>query len=188
MPQTDASAVALARDGDSDAFRALVDRHSRAVYRLAHRMTGNPQDAEDVVQETFLKLFRHLDSGGDTRNIRGWLFTVAAHAARDRQRARRRWIPWLPAHEPHVQPASMRDEDGRLKQARAALGRLPERDRRLLLLRAQGLSYREIADAAGIRPGSVGRLLARAVDRWAATRKDGNEYGLLEERSHPGTR
>jgi len=56
MPHTDATAVALAREGDSDAFRALVDRHSRAVFRLAHRMTGSPQDAEDVVQETFLAL------------------------------------------------------------------------------------------------------------------------------------
>ena len=174
--------------GSAEAARDLFESHGGAIYRFAAVLVRHHQDAEDVVQETFLKLFRHLDSGGDTRNIRGWLFTVAAHAARDRQRARRRWIPWLPAHEPHVQPASMRDEDGRLKQARAALGRLPERDRRLLLLRAQGLSYREIADAAGIRPGSVGRLLARAVDRWAATRKDGNEYGLLEERSHPGTR
>jgi len=67
--------------------------------------------------------------------------------------------------------------------------RLPERDRLLLLLRAQGLSYREIADAARIRPASVGRLLARAVDRWAASRKDGNLYdSLLERHSPPGTR
>jgi len=43
MPHTDATAVALAREGDSDAFRALVDRHSRAVFRLAHRMTGSPR-------------------------------------------------------------------------------------------------------------------------------------------------
>src|SRR5260370_37280131 len=60
MPQTDATTVALARDGDSEAFRALVDRHSRAAYRLAHRMTGNPHDAEDVVHETFLKAYKQL--------------------------------------------------------------------------------------------------------------------------------
>ena len=60
MTHTDAAAVALARDGDSEAFRALVERHSRAVFRLAHRMTGNASDAEDVVQETFLKAYRQL--------------------------------------------------------------------------------------------------------------------------------
>ena len=72
MPQTDAAAVALARDGDSEAFRALVERHSRAVYRLAHRMTGTPQDAEDVVQETFLKAYKQLsrfESQGELRHV-----------------------------------------------------------------------------------------------------------------------
>lgn len=174
--------------GSAEAVKELFESHGGAVYRFAAVLVRRHQDAEDVVQETFLKLFRHLESGGDTRNIRGWLFTVAAHAARDRQRARRRWMPWLPAHEPQVQPVSLPDEDGRLKQAREALHRLPERDRLLLLLRAQGLSYRQIADASGIRPASVGRLLARAVDRWAATRKDGDGYVMLEGRSHPGAR
>ena len=174
--------------GSAEAARELFESHGGAIYRFAAVLVRHHQDAEDIVQEAFLKLVRHLESGGDTRNIRGWLFTVAAHAARDRQRARRRWIPWLPAHEPRMEPASLPDEDGRLKQAREALGRLPERDRLLLVLRAQGLSYREIAAAARVRPTSVGRLLARAVDRWAVTRKDGNAYGLLEKRSHPGTR
>ena len=67
MPHTDAAAVALARDGDSEAFRALVERHSRAVFRLAHRMTGNPSDAEDVVQETFLE---SLQAAGPVRVAR----------------------------------------------------------------------------------------------------------------------
>ena len=175
--------------GNADAARELFESHGGAVYRFAAVLVRHHQDAEDVVQETFLKLCRHLEAGGDTRNIRGWLFTVAAHAARDRQRARRRWMPWLPAHEPRVPPVSLPDEDGRLKGAREALRRLPERDRLLLLLRAQGLSYREIADAARIRPASVGRLLARAVDRWAASRKDGNLYdSLLERHSPPGAR
>lgn len=174
--------------GSRDAVKELFESHGGAVYRFAAVLVRHHQDAEDVVQETFLKLFRHLENGGDTRNIRGWLFTVAAHAARDRQRARRRWMPWLPEHELRVQPASLPDEDGRLKQARETLQLMPHRDRLLLVLRAQGLSYREIAAAARIRPASVGRLLARAVDRWAVTRKDGNAYALLEKRSHTGTR
>ncbi len=119
------------------------------------------------MQETFLKLLRHLEAGGDTSNMRGWLFTVAAHAARDRQRGRQRWIPWLPAHDRRIAPAPLPDEDGRLARARAALAALAPRDRLLLALRAQGLSYRDIAAAAGIKPSSVGQLLARAVERWS---------------------
>jgi RNA polymerase sigma-70 factor (ECF subfamily) len=172
----------------AEATRELFEVHGPAVYRFAAVLTRHHQDAEDVVQETFLKLLRHLEAGGDTTNVRGWLFTVAAHAARDRQRRRARWMPWLPQHDARVPPPLLPDEDGRLKSAREALLRLPERDRLLVLLRAHGLSYREIAAAAGIRPNSVGRLLARAVDRWAALRKNGRAYDLLERQSHPGAR
>jgi RNA polymerase sigma-70 factor, ECF subfamily len=88
MPQTDAAAVALARDGDSDAFRALVERHSRAVYRLAHRMTGSPQDAEDVVQDTFLKAYRQLGRFESRANFSTWLHRIAVNCSIDLIRAR----------------------------------------------------------------------------------------------------
>jgi RNA polymerase sigma-70 factor (ECF subfamily) len=175
----------------SEAARGLFQEHGTAVYRFAAVMVRHHQDAEDVVQETFLKLLRHLEGGGDTANLRGWLFTVAAHAARDRQRARARWVPWLPAHDARVAPPALPDEDGRLRIARDALQRLPPRDRLLLALRARGLSYREIAAAAHLRPASVGRLLARAVDRWDAAvgiKKDGHSYDLLERHSNSGAR
>jgi RNA polymerase sigma-70 factor, ECF subfamily len=174
--------------GTSDAARELFDVHGAALYRFAAVLVRHHHDAEDVVQETFLKLLRHLDGGGDTTNLRGWLFTVAAHAARDRQRSRARWMPWLPAYEEAPAPAPADDEDVRLRSARAALRRLPERDRLLLALRAQGLSYRDIASAAAIKPASVGRLLARAVDRWAAAVGKDGDYGLLERRTTPGAR
>jgi RNA polymerase sigma-70 factor, ECF subfamily len=150
----------------SQAARDLFEQHGAAVYRFATVLLRHKQDAEDVVQETFLKLLHHLSAGGNTSNLRGWLFTVAAHAARDRQRWRGRWIPWAPAHDAHVAPPELPDEDGQLRAAREALQGLSRRDRLLLALRAQELSYRDIAAAAGIRPSSVGRLLARALDRW----------------------
>jgi RNA polymerase sigma-70 factor (ECF subfamily) len=174
----------------SEAARAQFEEHGAAVYRFAVVLVRHHQDAEDVVQETFLKLLSHLEGGGDTTNLRGWLFTVAAHAARDRQRRRGRWVPWLPAHDARVPPPVLPDEDGRLKGAREALQRLPERDRLLLALRAQGLSYRDIAEAARLRPASVGRLLARAVDRWeAAFQNDGeaNEQQRVSHASGAGT-
>lgn len=88
MPQTDAATVALARDGDSEAFRALVERHSRAVYRLAHRMTGSAQDAEDVVQETFLKAYRQLGRFESRANFSTWLHRIAVNCSIDLIRSR----------------------------------------------------------------------------------------------------
>ena len=76
-------------------------------------------------------------------------------------------MAWLPAHDGQSPPPVLPDEDGRLKQARDALRTLSPRDRLLLALRAQGLPYRDIASAARLKPASVGRLLARAIDRWA---------------------
>ncbi len=58
MEQLDLAAVAAVQAGDRDAFRLLVERHSRSVFRLAYRMTGNEQDAEEVVQEAFLRLLK----------------------------------------------------------------------------------------------------------------------------------
>ena len=88
MPQTDAAAVALARGGDSEAFRALVERHGRAVYRLAYRMTGSAQDAEDVVQETFLKAYRQLTRFESRANFGTWLHRIAVNCSIDLIRAR----------------------------------------------------------------------------------------------------
>ena len=170
----------------SPAARELFDEHGAAVYRFALMLLRHHQDAEDVVQETFLKLMHHLSTQGNTDNLRGWLFTVAAHAARDRQRRRRRWIPWAWMHEPSIDPPPLPDEDGRQRAARQAMQRLPPRDRLLLALRVSGLSYRDIAAAARIRPSSVGRLLARAIDRWGAASADAMHFAAVSGRNRAG--
>jgi RNA polymerase sigma-70 factor (ECF subfamily) len=170
-----------------DLFRA----HGAAVYRFALVLLRQHHDAEDVVQETFMKLLQHLQGGGNADNLRGWLFTVAAHAARDRQRRSLRWLPWAVKQEPSVDPPDLHDEDGRYKALRDALAHLPRRDRLLLALRAQGLSYREIAAAAGIKETSVGTLLARATERWSRTtsaQRTGNGYEPSYERANSGRR
>jgi RNA polymerase sigma-70 factor (ECF subfamily) len=142
----------------------LFTAHGLALYRFCRGTLRNPTDAEDIVQETFLKLLQHLEVGGDRTNLRAWLFAVAANACRDRARWRVRWRPWRAdldhrTVEPIEEPVDRR-------RARAVFNALSTRYRLLLSLRAQGLSYREIAMAAGIAEPSVGRLLARAVDRW----------------------
>jgi RNA polymerase sigma-70 factor, ECF subfamily len=145
----------------------LFQEHGAPLFRFCRGVVPDRRDAEDVVQETFLKLLHHLQHGGDRRNLKSWLFTVAANACRDRTRWRLRWRPWSAEHDERT----VDDDDVRLKAdttaaARKAFRNLAPRDRLLLSLRAQGLSYKDIAVAAGIREQSVGRLLARALDRW----------------------
>ena len=89
MDATEATAaLARARQGDSEAFRALVERHSRTVFRLAFRMTGNEQDAEDVVQESFLRAYRQLGRFEARANFGTWLYRIVANCSVDLMRAR----------------------------------------------------------------------------------------------------
>src|SRR5919198_3733763 len=89
MDASDAAAVlARARQGDGEAFRALVERHSRSALRLAYRMTGNEQDAEDVVQESFLRAYRQLGRFESRANFGTWLYRITANCSVDLMRAR----------------------------------------------------------------------------------------------------
>ena len=147
----------------------LFQEHGAALYRFCRSVLRHTGDAEDVVQETFLKLLHHLQHGGDCRNLKSWLFTVAANACRDRTRWRVRWLPWTAARDERtVDPdeGEVRLKADTTETARKAFRALAPRDRLLLSLRAQGLSYKDIAVASGIREQSVGRLLARALNRW----------------------
>ena len=157
------AAASAPADPAADTLR-LFQEHGPALYRFCRVTLGRTDEADDVVQETFLKLLQHLEKAGDRSNLRAWLFTVAANACRDRLRWRVRWLPWRAELDVRIVEAV--DDRPELRAARAAMRALAPRDRLLLSLRAQGLSYREIASAAGIRESSVGRLLARAVQRW----------------------
>lgn len=108
----DADAVARFRAGDEGAFRTLVERHSRAVFRVAYRMTGNEQDAEDVVQEAFLRAYRSLGRFEERARFASWLHRIAANCAYDVLRARAR-------HDDHVEDRRA-DEDGPDALAEAA--------------------------------------------------------------------
>ena len=90
MTASDAPAVlARARQGDNDAFRSLVEKHGRSAFRLAFRMTGNEQDAEDVVQESFLRAYRHLGRFEARADFGTWLYRIVANCAVEMLRTRR---------------------------------------------------------------------------------------------------
>src|SRR5918998_2851304 len=90
MEATDLAAVERTRAGDPAAFRVLVDRYGRSVFRLAYRMTNNEFDAEDVVQETFLRAYKQLDSYESRSSFSTWLYRIAANYSLDLIRSRKR--------------------------------------------------------------------------------------------------
>ncbi len=158
----------------------LFAQHGQALYRFCLFTLRQRQDAEDVVQDTFVKLLHHLGRSAERSTIRSWLYTVAANGCRDRYRVRVRWLPWSLELDRRMTPADADlacEADERREALERSARALRPRDRMLLMLRVQGLSYREIGVAAGIPEASVGRLLARALARW----KRG--YASLYERS-----
>ena len=87
--ESDAIAVERTLAGERDAFRGLVERHSQQLFRLAYRMTGNEHDAEEVVQEAFLRAYRNLGQFGSRANFGTWAYRIAANYAIDRMRQKR---------------------------------------------------------------------------------------------------
>src|SRR6184192_1268963 len=90
IAESDAVAVERTLAGDRDAFRVLVERHSHNVFRLAYRMTGNRPDAEEVVQEAFLRAYQKLGQFAARANFGTWVYRIAANYAIDRMRQRKK--------------------------------------------------------------------------------------------------
>ena len=178
MPQTDAATVALARDGDSEAFRALVDCHSRAVYRLAHRMTGSAEDAEDVVQETFLKAYRQLSRFESRANFSTWLHRIAVNcsidlmrvetAPRSRDRTVRISSTSAATNSLHRHPSPERLMLSTEVQDRVsgAMSSLSAMERAAFALRHfEGQSIDEISRALGLKANATKHSIFRAVKK-----------------------
>ena len=89
MHESDRTAVALASGGDQEAFRSLVERHSRYVFNVAYRLTGSASDAEDVVQTTFLRAYQQLSRFEARADFRTWLHRITVNCSIDLIRSRR---------------------------------------------------------------------------------------------------
>lgn len=178
MPQTDAAAVALARDGDSEAFRALVERHSRAVYRIAHRMTGTSQDAEDVVQDTFLKVHKQLSRFESRANFGTWLHRIAVNCSIDLIRSRPHRETGHDAMDLDQFGAEENTEGIRASPERlmlstevqerinAAMSGLSPMERAAFMLRHfEGHSIEEIGERLAVSPNATRNAVFRAVQK-----------------------
>jgi RNA polymerase sigma-70 factor (ECF subfamily) len=177
MSGLDADDVERARAGDTEAFHALVERHGRNLFRLAFRLTGNETDAEDVVQEAFLKAYRNLAGFESRANVSTWLYRIAANCAYDhlRSRARRPEDPLDAAAEPPAFAATDPSPD-RLalsaevrRRAERAMARLTPAERAAFVLRHhEGLTIAEIGAALGLDTSAAKHSVFRAVKKMRA--------------------
>ena len=177
---SDETLVARAAAGDDLAFEAIVERYQTRVFRLACRLTSET-DAPDVLQETFLQVYRHLQSFRGESQFRTWLYRIASNAALMHRRASSRrpaepldvFLPRFDAEGQHaatsaeLQVASHADEllDRRFlaEKAREVIVRLPDVYRDAFVLRdLEDMSTEEVAQTLGVTPAAVRQRVHRA--------------------------
>ena len=181
MEPTDRTYVARTRAGDSDAYRVLVERHGRALFRLAFRMTGNQQDAEDVVQESFLRAYRQLSKFDERASFGTWLYRIAANCSLDLVRSRKRRsehqplngdlpaeaedpVLSLPSTDPTPERAALSSEvRDRLAEA---MNDLSATERTAFVLRHfEGMRIEEVSRVLECQPGAAKHSVFRAVQK-----------------------
>lgn len=179
MESLDAAAVALVRAGDRDAFRPIVERYSDMLFRLAYRITSNEADAEEIVQETFSRAYRKLDSFDGRSSVSTWLFRIATNCSLDlldRRKTQPQLLPSDPEEEesapeervPSEQPSPERMAYNAEMQAtiQAGLKSLTSVERTAFVLRhVEGCSVEEIAAALNVRAGAARHSVFRAVEK-----------------------
>jgi RNA polymerase sigma-70 factor (ECF subfamily) len=176
MREGDPEAVTRARNGDGEAFRSLVERHSRYLFGVAHRLTGSAADAEDVVQEAWLRAHRQLARFEARADVRTWLHRITVNCAIDAIRARRHRED---AHDPldlETGPLSEQGAEGQVLpdrlaesgqiqvRVRQALGGLTALERAAFILRhMEGQSIEDIGTALGMKTSATKHSIFRAV-------------------------
>lgn len=151
------------------------DRFQPRLHRYALCLGLSAEEGEDVVQEVFLSLFRHLQLGRPRHNLAGWLFRVTHNLAIKHRNARQRERTKVDQdtrtveNHPDVRanPEEQLADSQRQRQLLAVVRVLPEQDRLCLRLRAEGLRYREIAKTLGMSLGAVSESLTRSIARIA---------------------
>ncbi len=163
-------------NGDENALRIIVERWERPVFAFLFRMLSSPEEAEDLCQDTFIKLIKAAGKYQPDGKFKSWLFRIAGNQARSRLRRRKiiRWLPLLSDHDTTPTPEADALESLAAQEAQTlvqdAIARLPERQRQAMILKHfHDLSYEGIAMAMDTTVSSVQMLLHRAM---TALRKD----------------
>ncbi len=177
---SDETAVEKTQQGDTDAFRILVERHARTVFRLAYRMTNSQNDAEDVVQETFLRAWKQIGKYDGRAGFGTWLHRIATNCSLDvvRKRQRKQEVQPLAGEDAgdgdslsrvasnDPDPERLANSAQAVAALEPALRSLSDMERMAFVLRHhEGLCMEEISVSLGVQTGAAKQAVFRAVQK-----------------------
>ena len=180
MELSDAAVVAQVLAGDKDAFRLLVTRHTRSIYSVAYRMTGNQQDAEEILQETFLRAYRSLERFELRSSFSTWLYRIAVNRSLDFLKAKKMNDSYQITENPDPEenektvqlPVNSPGPDRLLLSAEArekisrAMGLLTPAERVAFTMRhMEGKSIEEISQSLNLKASAAKNSIFRAVQK-----------------------
>jgi RNA polymerase sigma-70 factor (ECF subfamily) len=185
--------VRRALAGDQEAFATIVEKYKDPVFNVAYRMLGNPTEAEDVAQETFVRAYTQLRTYQEGRRFSTWLLSIASHLSIDQLRRRRflalplenaPFLEWIADLGAGPEQAALQVEAS--DEMQKVLSVLPPKYRTVLVLRYwYDLSYEEIAEMLGLTSALVKARLHRARELVARTLKaQGLDMTLASEETH----
>jgi RNA polymerase sigma-70 factor (ECF subfamily) len=189
----EATLLADARQGDPQAFSALVELYQTPVYNLCYRMLNNTGDAEDAAQETFLRAYKWMKKYDTSRSFATWLMSIAAHYCIDQMRKRRMTIvstedlPYFEVVAGNPGPESRVAQRQEQDNVRKLLYTLNPVDRAAVVMYYWNeLSYQEISQALDLTESAVKSRLHRSRRSLAQTRIDQQQKIQQQERNHHG--
>lgn len=147
-----------------NSFDKLYSENYHKVYRVALKMSGNAENAMDIVQEVFLSLFDKLQSGGEINFPGTWLYKVTVNKCYDGLRKQKHFVALEIAANKEFQDEAVDAQETRQIVEKALL-ELHPRERVIMVLYSEGLTYREISEASGVKFQSVGKTISRILEK-----------------------
>jgi RNA polymerase sigma-70 factor (ECF subfamily) len=176
VPVDEATWVSRAKEGDQAAFEVIFQRYERQIYGFIYRMMGNPEDANDLTQECFIRAYKALPQTSLDLNVSAWLHRIASNACLDvlRRRQRIRWLPWESHKHEHLLHGKPLDDPERNAisnetqvTVQRVLNLMSARNRMALVLREyEGMSCEDIGEIMGLSRSAVKSVLFRGREEF----------------------
>ncbi|MFA8299421.1 MAG: RNA polymerase sigma factor [Hyphomicrobiales bacterium] len=148
-------------------FKDLYNEHYKLIYSIVFRFIHNKEETEDICQETFLKLYEYISNGKEINNVKSWLITLSLNNCKDKykKQTKYRFIKDH-VHSSKLQysdPDSMYEINEKAQILSSAIDQMPQKEKEMLILYQEGMSYKEIGEICNVNYTSVGKTLSRVI-------------------------